>query len=197
MGQILQLEDFSSVEQISQGNSNPGALKAVEKQGFDKGYHAGWEDAVKEARSSDQKARADGAAALQQIDFTYFEARQHIMNSFKPLLEAVMGAILPAAAQHALTPLVHEELEKLAAEFQDPVEIYCAPETAPFISEQIQVHAKSPVKVEAEETLTASQIQMRFSGGMTSVDMDAAVSRIQKAMESFFTSADPEVKRHG
>lgn len=199
MGQLLQLEDFAqpNVAPELAPVADTSALKSVEKQGFDKGYHAGWEDAVNEARSSEQKAQADAAAALQQMDFTYFEARQHVMNSFKPLLEAVMGAVLPTAAQHALVPLVQEELEKLAAELQSPIDIFCAPDTAPFIAEQIDEHSKLPVSVKSEETLTSSQVQLRFSDGMTSVDMDSAIERIQTALKNFFETSADEVKRHG
>ncbi len=196
-GQVLKLEDFALSHSHGQTDIAPSLSKETEKENFDKGYHAGWEDAIKEARTIDDKARADAAAALQQIDFTYFEARQHVMSSFRPLLEAVMNAVLPTAAKHALVPLVKEELETLAASIEAPVELFCAPETASVVSEQVGNHSKSPISVVSEETLTASQVQIRFAGGMTSVDTDAAVERIQSAIQKFFESTEIEAKKHG
>ena len=99
MAQILQLEDFSI--------SNPGVFnsapqistKAIQKESFDSGYRDGWNDAFAEARSEDSKARTNISSSLQELAFTYFEARQHIMGSFRPLLQAMMDGVLPHASR--------------------------------------------------------------------------------------------------
>ncbi len=197
MGQILSLEDFTQAQAASQAEAAGYDLKPIESAAFDKGYKAGWDDSTKESDNQDRQARANCATALQAIDFTYFEARQHVMASFNPLLEAMLSTILPEAAQHAVIPLVQQELHKLAKTIDTPIEILCAPETLVHMEGFVKESSKGPVSVTSEETLSASQVQLRFSDGMSEIDMNQAITAIKDALADFFASHEQEPRKYG
>ena len=200
MGQHLFLEDFSNAKiapQQSIAAPSGDDLQAIEKIGFDKGYSAGWEDALSGAQDSDKQSRADCATALQEIDFTYFEARQHVMASFKPLIEAMMTAILPAAARQAITPMVEQELNALADKVESSIEILCAPTSKDELETLVEQYSKGPVSVSTEDTLAPTQVQLRFGEGQTEIDMDEAVAKIEQAVVSFFDVSEQEERLYG
>lgn len=200
MGQHLSLEDFSNAKLAAEPSiAGPSSadLQAIEKAGFDKGYSAGWEDALSGAQDSDKQCRADCATALQEIDFTYFEARQHVMASFKPLIEAMMTAILPAAARQAVTPMVEQELNALADKVESSIEILCSPTSREELESLVQQYSKGPVSVSTEETLAPTQVQLRFKEGQTEIDIDDAVSKIQQAVVGFFDASQQEERLYG
>lgn len=190
MGQLLQLEDFAGP---ASGAGNPAAqinTKAVEKKSFDTGYRDGWNDAFSEARSEDSKARSNIASALQELGFTYFEARQHIMGSFRPLLQAMMDGVLPHASHASLIPFVQQEMAKLADMVEPPIKIVCAPSNVAHLQEIAGQNASLPIEIVPEETLASTQIQLRYADGFSSLDTDATVKRIQAAIEEFFATED-------
>jgi flagellar assembly protein FliH len=197
MGQVLPLEDFAGEGSSGPFVANSSDQKDHEKVGFDKGYKAGWDDAVAEARDQDMQARANCATALQEIDFTYFEARQHVTSSFKPLIEAIIGAILPEAAQHALAPLVVEEIQKLTKLSDTPITILCAPDACAELSTLVETFAKGPVTVRGEDSLAATQVQLHFDGGLSEINVDAAVSAIRDTIQAHFAPAGEEQHSYG
>jgi len=79
MGQAVTLEDFALVaagQPHAAANWDPVTFR---KDAFDEGYTAGWEDALKQAQSDAAKAETQISDALQALDFTYFEARHHVL----------------------------------------------------------------------------------------------------------------------
>lgn len=197
MGQHLSLEDFSRAILAPEPGISTEELKSLEKAGFDKGYSAGWEDALSGAQDSDKQSRAECASALQEIDFTYFEARQHVTASFKPLIEAMMAVILPEAARQAIAPMVEQELHALAEKIDCPIQILCAPTTAAELEDLVGEFSRGPVTVVTEDTLAPTQVQLRFAEGQTEVDLQDAIAQLQEAVVKFFDASVQEERRYG
>ncbi len=196
MGHLLQLEDFAQLGASIPSSLTPADTKVIEQKSFDEGYRDGWNDAFEEARNEDSKARSDIANALQELGFTYFEARQHIMGSFKPLLQAMMDSVLPHASHASLIPFVQQEMTKLAEMVEPPVKVACAPANVAQLQDMLKQVAGAPVKIVPEETLTSFQVQLRYADGFSSVDTQQAVERIQAAIEEFFAPLEDEAVSH-
>lgn len=196
MGQAVQLENFAlaaAVQAQPTPNWNPTAFR---KEAFDEGYAAGWDDAVKQTQSDASKAEAQISAALQALDFTYFEARHHVLASLRPLIEAMMNCVLPDVAKEALIPLAVAELEAIAKKTDAPIEMRCAPTTADRLRDHLAANCSTPAKVIAEETLTDAQIRVLWAEGDWLVDTEAAQARIGEAVASFFAPDMREVSKH-
>lgn len=197
MGQVLPLEDFSGERSTGPYVAGQPDTKGHEKIGYDKGYKAGWDDAIAEASDQDMQARAHCATALQEIDFTYFEARQHVTAAFQPLIEAIIGAVLPEAAQRALAPLVLEEVQKLTKASDMPIEILCAPDALAELSALVETYANGPISVRTEETLAASQVQLQFDGGVSEIDVEQAAKAVKDAVSTYFVPDQSEQRSYG
>ncbi len=194
---LLSLEDFSDPQNTSHEVQPNAENKHAQREAFDEGYRDGWNDAVKEARSEESAVQNNIATALQELGFTYFEARQHIMGSFKPLLETMLKSVLPHASSASLVEFVQEELKNLAELVEPPIRILCAPENHDQLSALVATNGSTPIEVHAEETLAGSQIKLCYADGFTALDADAAIKRIEIAIADFFAPPQPERLMHG
>ena len=196
MGQAVQLENFAlaaAVQAHPTPNWNPTAFR---KEAFDEGYAAGWDDAVKQTQSDAAKAEAQISAALQTLDFTYFEARHHVLASLRPLIDAMMNSVLPNAAKEALIPLAVAELEALAKKTEAPIELRCAAETADRLQAHLATNSSTPARVVVEDTLTDAQIRVCWAEGDWMLDTHAAQTRINEAVTQFFAPDMQEGAKH-
>ena len=110
------LEDFGAARaggRPSVAVPDEGALEAAKLEGFDGGYRAGWDDAIK-AQSDDQsRISSDFAQNLQDLSFTYHEACNQVLNAISPLLEEVVVKLLPAALHQTLGLHLAEQLRAI------------------------------------------------------------------------------------
>lgn len=184
-------EDFS--DQIVASPPQKGASVAADvnandlhRTGFEDGYKEGWIDAQAAAQSESSALNSEVATALQEAGFAYFEARQHIFNSMRPLLEAMVDQVIPALAKDALAHKIIEQVEEIARRDDPPMHILCAPETAKPLSEALAKHVTFSVEVRAEETLTETQAVLKFAEGQTNVDLGAIVDGMKSALADFY-----------
>lgn len=195
-------EDFSSQATTSEHSSTidkPNATSANDghRAGFEDGYKEGWVDAQAAAQSEASELNAEVATALQEAGFAYFEARQHIFNSMRPLLEAMVNQVIPVIAQDSFSYKIVEQLELIAQETEPPMHILCAPETANQLRAVLEKHVSFPVEVRNEDTLTETQAVLKFSEGQTNVDLSALVDGLQSAVSDFYELSQNEERAHG
>lgn len=109
------LEDFGIMPRSPDAVSySDETLETERLESFDKGYRAGWDDALK-ARSDDDDQRIQGLAQnLQDLSFTYHEAQSQLIASLGPLFEQITEKLLPTLARKSLGPHLVEHLTGLA-----------------------------------------------------------------------------------
>ena len=95
------------------------ALEEAKLGSYDAGYSAGWEDAAAAQTNEQSLIKADLARNLQSLGFTYQEARIHILRSIEPLLQEMVGRLLPELARESLAPIVLEALMPMAETLAD------------------------------------------------------------------------------
>lgn len=188
------LEDFSVDAALQFEGAASDVNKASRKRAFDEGYRDGWNDAFTEARNEEERAQSSIASALQELSFTYFEARQHIMGSVKPLLDEMLMSVLPKAASASLIPLLEEELTSLLDKVEPPIRMLVAPQNLDQLSEMVANHTSIPIEIEAEDTLTDKQVRICYSSGFTALNTDLVIRRIQSSLSSFFETTDERSK---
>lgn len=185
-------EDFSEIETprpIVEENPSPEINLASEnqnRQSFDDGYKEGWVDAQSAAKGEQDKLSADVATALQEASFTYYEARQHVFNSMRPLLEAMIKQFIPTLAKENIVPIIVEHIEALAQKTEPPLCILCAPEIVQELTETVQAAVSFPVEVKPEQNLTPTQALLQFSDGEARVDLGEVQREIETAIENFY-----------
>ncbi len=198
MKQVPSFEDFGSASSTTPDTAPaPAISEQAVQDAHDEGYKAGYADGLSTADTERTKLTSDIATALQEASFTYFEARQHVMNSMRPLLETMADIILPKLGHASLARNSVDELLAIAEKVEVPIKLYCAEACKTEITELVSRQITFPVEIETEETLTSSQIILSYDNGQTHIDLDLTVSKIQQAISDFYETAHNEQVKHG
>lgn len=162
-------------------------LEEAKLEAYDAGYSAGWEDAAAAQTSDQTRIRADLARNLQALSFTYQEARSHILRALQPLLDEMVGKLLPSLARETLGGIVLDTLMPMAEGLADaPVTLVMNPAARAAVEPLIADATGLPLVVEEEPSLGEGQVYLRFGTSETLVDVDRAVLEIAAAVRGFF-----------
>ena len=200
MSNIFKLEDFGSPisEPVAPVHGaalapDPTALASS----HDTGYKAGWNDGAQSVQNEQTKMTADISVALQEAGFTYFEARQHVMNTMRPLIETMVAQLLPELAKRGLAERVANELLDIADRVDTPIVISCAEGYEEELSSIIAKSVSFPVEVQPEETLSSTQVILNYDDGRSLIDLDGAIETIKSCIAEFYSAAQGEEKTYG
>jgi flagellar assembly protein FliH len=198
MAQQFQLEVFE-LPDTSGGpvELREGELEELRLVSFEKGYAAGWDDAVAAADGEDGRFRADLAQNLLDMSFTYQEARSQILRGIEPLLREMVAKVLPVAARQTLGPIILEQLHPLADELAGArVQVTSHPSNQALIEPLLMTSGALPLNFVGEPSLSPGQAHLKFGNQEVQVDLDAAIDAIGKAIAAFFAvEHEKEIKR--
>lgn len=193
----LKLEVFEPLNPVQARAEAEEAMEDIRLAAFEKGYAAGWEDATAAEASGQHRLRAEIGHQLQEIAFTYHEARGLVLRDLEPLLRAMAEVVLPRVAREALAPLVAEAISDLAAGRCDaPLTLRLSPQDAEAMGEVLKLQAAAPLDLVRDDTLAPGQLWLRAEDREAVIDIDAACRRIGEAVRNHF-HIEPEARQHG
>ena len=194
----LALEDFGGFAGLARARSiDPAQHEAETLEAFDKGYAAGWDDATEAAERSAATSGHAVRARLEELSFTYHEARAHVMQSLLPLLEAVATTALPQLVRQSLGQRLIEVVEDLAAEAADgPVTIHVPPSDRDAVEEALTGSARFPYRLEPDPDLAPDTLHVRLGDQGRFIDTQAAAARLTDALSALDT-LNKETLSHG
>ena len=163
------------------------AMEEARLAAYEQGFTAGWDDAVAAQADNQTLLGAEIAKNLQELSFTYQEARSHVLRAIEPLLAQMAERVLPDMARAVLAPMIVETLRPMATALADtPVTLVISPAARPAVEALIERTGALPVTIETETTLGEGQAQLRFGQSETRIDLDRAVTDIAAAVRGFF-----------
>lgn len=173
------------------------ALEDAKIASFEQGYTAGWDDATAAQTDDQLRLRADIARNFQILSFTYQEARNHVLQSIRPLIVEMTNRLLPEMARETLAPIVLETLMPMADEGADaPLTLVLNPAVRAQVESLLDQATGLPMVIEEEPSMGEGQVYIRFGTAETKVDLDQATADITTAVRSFF-SLTQEESSHG
>ncbi len=186
----LRLEDFGAALLIPRSTSalpdlaNPAPPSdELALAAYDKGYAAGWEDASQAASQSHDRLDAAMANNLEDLGFTYHEARAHVMRSLTPLLNGILSKLLPRMIRDSLGSRIMEEIDALAEGAADtPIEIMVHPGDADQLRPIVERITSLPLSLVIESTVPQGQIFLRIGSVEREIDLEGAISNIGQAI---------------
>lgn len=195
----LRLEVFRTTDRADPDTvvTDLQALEDEKLAAYEKGYAAGWEDAV--SAQSDDRARlgADIAHNLQSLGFTFHEARTHVLRAIEPLLHEMVAQLLPRLARDTLGPIVLETLRPLAEELAGtPVKLVFNPAARPALEAVLATANSLPLILTEEATLGEGQVFLQLGDAEVKIDLDRAILDILTAVQGFFDIATKD-QDHG
>ena len=207
MATFLQLEEFSETVPAPAADartdlpaSNPDdaapapapaitaeMLEKTRLEGYEAGYKAGWDDATQAETSEQTRIGAEFARNLQDLGFTFHEARSHVMQALEPLLAGMVERVLPRLVSETMGQTILEELLPLATEAVDaPIEIVVAPVSRPVLEQMLTGATSVPFSLVEEPTLAQGQVFLRSGRTERHIDFASAIDRIGAAIEGLY-----------
>ncbi|MDP2062234.1 MAG: flagellar biosynthesis protein [Phaeovulum sp.] len=176
---------------------NLADLEEAKLTAFEKGFSAGWEDAVAAQEAEAGKLRADLGRNLQALSFNYHEARGHLLHALEPLLRDMVAKVLPAVARETLAAIVLEQLLPMAEKLTEaPVTVMVSPESRETVETALGLRAGFPLRFCEEPSLSDGQVYLRLGETETRVDLDGVIAAIASALSAFF-QLENEVSQNG
>lgn len=200
----IHLEDFGqnrpaqkqSAKNASSGSASeapkivepdPALLEKAKLAGYEAGYQAGWDDATRQESEEQSRIGAEFARNLQDLGFTFHEARAHVMQALEPLLNGMVDKVLPKLVSDTLGQTIVEELLPLAAEAADePIEVVVTPNSRPTLEDLLSNSASVPFRIVEEPTLAEGQVYLRSGKKERHIDMTQAVDRIGTTIKGLY-----------
>jgi flagellar assembly protein FliH len=194
----LTLEEFSQARPVpDEGGKGASSGLEVKAEGFEEGYKAGWDDATKAAEAENQRLNAELARNLQNLGFTYHEARSHMVRTVEPVLRLLVEKILPRAVTATVGERILQEIQPFIEESLDaPVEIFASPSESATVEDRVSRLATFPVVVTPETSLAEGQVHLRLGKSEKQLDGSASLARIAEAIEAILNANQPGAE-HG
>ncbi|MGX9352333.1 ABC transporter ATP-binding protein [Shimia sp. W99] len=192
------LEDFGVVTSsgMQSGQSVP-ANDADLLDSFEQGYKAGWEDAIRAKSEERAGISADFARNLQDLGFTYHEAREAVVAELAPVMEQAVMSVLPDMSRQAIGLQVLEQLNAITRDHSGvPVLITTSPENYEAVSELLPDNVDFPLDVVRDAGLSEGQVRFQFGQGERQIDMDEVLSIVSRAFAGFTHQSQKEIT-HG
>ena len=157
-------------------------------EAYEQGYKAGWDDATAAQVEEQSRVAADFARNLQELSFTYHEARSQILNALKPLFTEMVSKVLPRLAQETLPQSIVEEVlsaasDRISAEF----EIVISPANRPALERLLEGQTALDVNIVEEPTMAEGLAYIRFNETEKQIDLTSVLAGFSQLVEGFFT----------
>ncbi|MFC7702637.1 flagellar biosynthesis protein [Plastorhodobacter daqingensis] len=197
MARRIQLREFDAPEAAPEPpRFSEQELETARLTAYDEGYQRGLDDAMRAAEQDQLRLREDIAQALQEMSFTYHEARGHVLRALQPLFSEMLAKLLPEAARAALPGIISEVLMPAAAAAAGiPVQIAVAQDDLAAVTAAIE-DPGFPVHFFADPALLPGQAALRLGDTETAIDLDDAVEHIRAAVTGFY-ALQSEARIHG
>lgn len=184
-------EDFAvgpnAPQRASDGQSDP-------LEGYETGYQAGWDDAVKAHLDAQTHLTSTLSQNLEQIEFTLIEAQTQLLSTIKPVMEEITTTLLPGLTNEGLRALVVAEVEALLkSNLPKDVSLVVSPTdeatVAAFLNSS---RALSDIPLVTKDTLSDGQAYISCAAIQRKIDVGQALAEIQTTIESFLKQPELE-----
>ncbi|MEL6464862.1 MAG: hypothetical protein AAFQ58_07820 [Pseudomonadota bacterium] len=164
-------------------------------EAFEKGYQAGWDDAVSAQTETLSFVSSGLANSLQNASFEYHELRATLNASVEAIFNKIINTVLPQIAQASLGTHVREKVIELSRDSLDRhIEIAVSPESETAVRAALDDDVPKPFVIVTDDLLAATQVVLRLENQEAEVHVDRALAEISAAVASYFETHAYEAK---
>lgn len=188
MAQPLRLEVFEALETPdSPVFLVPEQIEEIRLNAYERGYVAGWDDGGAQSEGDETKQRATIARQVEQLTFSYHDARAHVLRAIEPLFAAIFETVIPVAARSSIVPLVIEQLLPMAhAAAEMPITLRIAEGSRQAYEVAFEGLILPPLNLVEADTLAEGQAEFSFEATETRIDLTHAADTIRRAVNRFY-----------
>lgn len=187
----FQLEEFKETLWEPGGSGAPrqtmssSEAENMRALSYDEGYKAGWDDAVEAELTNQTRISTEFGKSLQDIGFTFHEARVNVMHSLEPFIRELLGKLMPKFISETFGQKISEELMALARDASDaPLELVISPQNRVSVEPLLDAEFSEKITLVEEETLADGQAILRGGQLERRVDLTEALQHIIDAFNS-------------
>lgn len=197
MAQPLRLEVFEIADfTVGPALLMPEEIEDIRLNAYERGYLAGWEDGGAQQDADEATRRALIEKQVEQLNFTYHDARGHVLKALRPLLAALLDTVVPAAVRALIVPLVVEQLSPLAhAAAEAPITLQIARGSRARFEAALAGQMLPPIDIIETDDLAEGQASFGFSAAETRVDLTHVAEGLARAVERFYLIQSEESHR--
>jgi flagellar assembly protein FliH len=196
----LSLEDFNSwtePKKPEETSFSPKQLETEKSAAYEQGYSAGWDDAMKAEGEAQSRIGAEFERHLQEMSFTFHEARAHVIGSVRPVLEAMVETFLPDVLKDTLGFKIIEILEPLIEESADhPLTIIVSNGDAQVLEKHIDSSIGTVFRLEEQESLNDGQVFLKLGSNERKIDLADSVDQFRRSLDALMQTNE-KVLDHG
>jgi hypothetical protein len=188
MAQPLRLEVFETQETPDTPVFLlPEQVEEIRLNAYERGYVAGWDDGEKQVAGDDTAQRAAVARQVEQLSFSYHEARAHVLRALEPLFAAMFETVLPVAARASIVPVTIEQLLPMAqAAAEVPITLRVATGSRSAYEAAFEGLVLPPLDLIETDDLAEGQAEFSFAETESKIDLTHAADTIRRAMDRFY-----------
>lgn len=177
----------------AEGQTSGVASEEEKLQSFEAGYQAGWDDALKAQKESNDHISAEFAQNLQDMTFTYHEALSKLTSSIEPVMKEVVSKLLPEIVAQSLVGHICEQIDILIKEnVGQNIEVVVCKSNVSKLEMIAGDKYENQIKIVAEETLGEGQAFVRIGNSERQVDIAGVVEGVSNAIAAFFYQSHQE-----
>ncbi|MBB97815.1 MAG: ABC transporter ATP-binding protein [Rhodobacteraceae bacterium] len=192
------LEDFKTTDPAETATLLMSNLELEEQRlaAFEKGYSAGWEDAI----AADTQGKAHLSAALTQnleeATFSYHEALDQMQHALTPVFEAIAEQLLPGMVRSGLAPHILRALQDLADDAMgQPLVLAVPPGTEASISPLLPEAGSVDVIIDEDPSLGDGQARLHLDDGGIEIDLTTLAEDMRDALAAYVFETRKESTR--
>lgn len=197
MSRPLTFEDFGFASEPAPETVDLDEHTAAVEAAYARGFEAARAEAAAERSANVQQGEEAVRSHLQELSFTYEEARAHVMTSLSPLLRAIAAQAVPRILHHTLPDRLAETLAELARESTDDrARLWCAPGDRDLIAPFVAHDTMFPVDLAEDEGLAPGRLRLTLGDAGRAIDLTALERRLSEALGAL-DHTNEEILRHG
>ena len=174
----------------------PEDIEDIRLNAYERGYRAGWEDGGTQADVDAAARRAAIERQIESLNFTYHEARGHVLKGLEPLLQAMIDAVLPAAARASVASVALDQLMPLAhAAIDAPITLRVGRGSLAAFEAAFEGQPLPPLSLVETDDLDDAQAEFTFGSAETRIDLSHAADAIAQAIDRFYRIQSEETRR--
>lgn len=207
MTRRISLEDFDDgvpekvpVQETATAPSPDFDSVDLKLKAFEEGYKSGWDDCHAENVKSEQAIASDLARSLSELEMTYHQARRDVLTAIRPVIDTMVGQLLPRIANDSLCAMVVQELlPHLENATELEPELQCSPDAEPVLQKLLSDREGISVKITPEPSFSGAQVALRLGAEARNIELSVAIEQISQELSEFTERliADLPVKQRG
>ncbi|ATG37472.1 MULTISPECIES: hypothetical protein [Phaeobacter] len=181
------LEDFAmDTPAVPVAEVSEELLEEKRLESYEKGYSAGWDDAVTAKDKETTHVSSELANSLEDLSFTFHEAQTQLLESLDPMFKVLTSAVLPDAMAASFGHHIVDQLTDMAKSQADQaINIVVSPGEGATVRALLTKSFTVPVQVREDVMLSSGQAYLKVGGIEREINSSALINSIQDSIEAF------------